>query len=530
MADLKDNEQYVFDRSKLSNRNKTVLLLKLTDTSLKVLEDFQKIKNGPKRKGSISFNSNQGTISLPGVSGCREFKIQVTTLPDNSCECLQHKHYDQIESIGCIMNKVTIKATDDSYTATSDKMKQAEEELKKVSTKVIEQKGLKQGRKVKIRTPTSTLQKFQSKKTESAIPPWKQKTTLSKPSIVQKPSTPSTPMSNSSCSSNGSSSSGYSSASQNSNSSNTSSPKQTSKYPCRDHIIHALAVRPYKRVELILKLSKEGFSGSSKDKISSTLQQVASAKDNSYTLLRHIYNEVREDWPLYSTADRDILKGKLQQFNQKQNEENYHPKPTTEKESKPKKPPKAVKRPILPEIADYKLPKIQKRIAHSKKGDEKTVCTPSSPSEVTTSKNSPKYDNDYVDSNADQKAPSPTEGVSSTSSTPEYMSNFQRITNPEQRLKYKNVFNEEYKEYLNVYKKIENVQCKFSDLKERLSKVDRNSSEYERIENQVLEEYEKIQEDEKYAMERARFDELHGKLGFIKRLVLEYDNAQQELT
>ncbi|XP_033115301.1 RNA polymerase II elongation factor ELL-like [Anneissia japonica] len=542
MADLRDNEQYVFDRSRLSNRNKTVLLLKLTDTSLKVLEDFQKLKHGPKRKGSISFNSNQGTISLPGASGCREFKIQVTSLPDASCECLQHKYHDRIESIGCIMNKVTIKATDDSYTATSDKMKQAEEELKKVSTKVIEQKNLKQGKKVKIRTPTSTLRKFQSQQQpESAIPSWKQKVNHRTPSLsTHKPSgslnTNSSnhfSSSNNSSSNNGStsSSSGYSSSSQSSSASNTSSPgtKPTSKLSCREHIIHWLAVRPYKKVELLVKLSKDGISNP-KEKIGATLQQVAYLKDNTYSLQRHMYNEVKEDWSFYSSADRDIVKAKLQKHsNQRPSELKTPPKPpSVDKESKVVK--QAVKRPILPEITDFKLPKIQ-RIAHSKRNlNDSKSCSPSSPGEVSTSRNSPKPDNGFVECNKEQHAPSPSECVSSTSSTPEYMSNFRKITNPEQRLKYKNVFNEEYKEYLNVYKKIENVQMKFSYLKESLSKVDVDSSEYEQIEQKVLDEYQKIHEDEKYKAERARFDELHGKLSFIKRLVVEYDNAQQELS
>jgi len=40
----------------------------------------------------------------------------------------------------------------------------------------------------------------------------------------------------------------------------------------------------------------------------SVLSQVAQAKDNVYYLLRHIWNDVQEDWPFYSSQDHIILK------------------------------------------------------------------------------------------------------------------------------------------------------------------------------------------------------------------------------
>lgn len=48
-----------------------------------------------------------------------------------------------------------------------------------------------------------------------------------------------------------------------------------SQRPCRDRVIHLLALKPYKKPELILRLQKDGLSLSDKDSLDSLLQQVA---------------------------------------------------------------------------------------------------------------------------------------------------------------------------------------------------------------------------------------------------------------
>ena len=44
--------------------------------------------------------------------------------------------------------------------------------------------------------------------------------------------------------------------------------------------------------------------------MSSILNSVAmfSVRDNSYTLNKHLYDLVRDDWPGYSDVDRQLLK------------------------------------------------------------------------------------------------------------------------------------------------------------------------------------------------------------------------------
>ena len=52
----------------------------------------------------------------------------------------------------------------------------------------------------------------------------------------------------------------------------------------------------------------DGIRDRDKDSLGSILNQVAVSKDNSFMLAKHIYPEVRMDWPFYTDDDRDKLK------------------------------------------------------------------------------------------------------------------------------------------------------------------------------------------------------------------------------
>ncbi|KAG9463872.1 hypothetical protein GDO78_020896, partial [Eleutherodactylus coqui] len=80
--------------------------------------------------------------------------------------------------------------------------------------------------------------------------------------------------------------------------------------PFRDRVMHLLALKPYKKPELIVRLQKDGLSVQDKDSLDGLLQQVAilSAKECTYTLRDGLYKEVRKDWPGYSEGDQQLLK------------------------------------------------------------------------------------------------------------------------------------------------------------------------------------------------------------------------------
>jgi len=102
-----------------------------------------------------------------------------------------------------------------------------------------------------------------------------------------------------------------------------------SKKPLRDRIIHLLALRPYKKPELISILNRgllkllvcficlfkllilrflDGLKDKDRTQIMSVLSHIAISKDNAYHLLRHVWNDVQEDWPFYSSQDLIVFK------------------------------------------------------------------------------------------------------------------------------------------------------------------------------------------------------------------------------
>ena len=104
--------------------------------------------------------------------------------------------------------------------------------------------------------------------------------------------------------------------------------------PLRERIIQLLAIRPYKKPELMSRLHRgsfvllvfgrllastwltgfrfhclaEGLKDKDKKLIMPVLVAVGLMKDQAYHLARHIWNEVLDDWPFYTDQERQLLK------------------------------------------------------------------------------------------------------------------------------------------------------------------------------------------------------------------------------
>nr|XP_054755838.1 RNA polymerase II elongation factor ELL-like [Lytechinus pictus] len=390
------------------------------------------------------------------------------------------------------------------------------------------------------------------------------------------------------------------------------------------------------------------------------LQVATLARDNSYVLNKNLYNEVNLDWPAYSEADKQLLHRKKAECGIKdspspQSQPSPHHtstnsgptatgSPSTQATSKPipshrKKPDtgtkSSTKRPLLPEVKDYKTKKP--RIAHGsasmgagpKSVDQQPQLSPSSalsitkkvpspiglfkkvpspssttnapPSTTTTISNSPSSNHaqqsalsspsvsttrnspDCCDSTGngtnssiaaapavvtcgitksssssssrdhsrasgrsekssktpsisksvkEEKRPvgkeSPSGDVSSTSVVPEYQMKYTTITTVEQRNRYKEDFNRLYPEYREFHKSIERIKQQFKDLKDVLNETKKGSKEYDSLQDKVIEEYNKITQDEGYGKKEKRWRELHDLLGHIKTLIMAYDTSPMQ--
>ncbi|XP_063101455.1 RNA polymerase II elongation factor ELL2 isoform X3 [Cavia porcellus] len=86
-----------------------------------------------------------------------------------------------------------------------------------------------------------------------------------------------------------------------------------SQRPYRDRVIHLLALKAYKKPELLARLQKDGVNQKDKNSLGAILQQVANLnpKDLSYTLKDFVFKEIQRDWPGYSEADRRALESVL---------------------------------------------------------------------------------------------------------------------------------------------------------------------------------------------------------------------------
>ncbi|KAM9848727.1 RNA polymerase II elongation factor ELL [Aulostomus maculatus] len=276
MAALKEEQCYGLSCGRVSNgSNVSVFHVKLTDSALRAFEGFQSGKVLSSQP-LIRFNGNQGKISIPRSENSNELQTFTFYLsnvgrdnPQGSFDCIQQyitsEGSIQLDCLGGIQDKITVCATDDSYQKARESMAQVEEETRSRSAIVIKPGGRYVGKRVQIRKPAPAL---------SDIAPLRR---TSRPVII----------------------------------SSSTVKKGTAQHrPLRERLIHLLALKPYKKPELILRLQKDGLSPVDKDSLDSHLQQVSNlnGKDNTLTLKDFLYKEVHKDWPGYTEGDQQLLK------------------------------------------------------------------------------------------------------------------------------------------------------------------------------------------------------------------------------
>uniref|UniRef100_A0A1A8RYY2 Elongation factor RNA polymerase II n=1 Tax=Nothobranchius rachovii TaxID=451742 RepID=A0A1A8RYY2_9TELE len=276
MAALKEEQCYGLSCGRVSNgSNVTVFHVKLTDSALRAFEGFQSSKVQSSQP-FIRFNGNQGKISIPRSENSSElqtFTFELSNVgrdnPQGSFDCIQQyitsEGSIQLDCLGSIQDKITVRATDDSYQKARENMAQVEEETRSRQAIVIKPGGRYVGKKVQIRKPAPAL---------TDIAPSRR---TSRPVII---------------------------------SSSTIKKGTTQNRPLRERLVHLLALKPYKKPELILRLQKDGVSQADKDSLDSHLQQVANlnGRENTFTLKDFMYKEIQKDWPGYTEGDQQLLK------------------------------------------------------------------------------------------------------------------------------------------------------------------------------------------------------------------------------
>lgn len=276
MAALSEDGSYGLNCGQHSADRVSVLHVKLTETALRAIESYQSYKNGPSVQPTIQFKGLQGRIKIPkqdspsGTSQSFDFYLSNVGKdnPQGSFECI-HQYVSRsgashMALLATVQSKLTVCATNDSYQMTRERMTQAVEDTRERGTKVIKPGGQYRGKQVQIRKPAISA--------ADVVPERKRSTPINPANTLRK------------CLSN----------------------NPVSQRPVRDRIIHLLALRSYKKLEVLARMQRDGINQKDRNSLGTTLQQVANLnpKDNTYSLKEFIYRDVQRDWPGYSEDEK----------------------------------------------------------------------------------------------------------------------------------------------------------------------------------------------------------------------------------
>ncbi|KAF7201507.1 RNA polymerase II elongation factor ELL [Nothobranchius furzeri] len=293
MLALKENQCYGLSGGKLSpsGNNVSVFHVKLTDSAARAIGTFLSSK-GRSTHPIISFSGNQGRISIPCSDNSDEVRIFTFGVanvardnPHGSFDCVKQLSTGAAEELSClgvIQKKITVNATDDSYDKARQNLAQAEEETRSRGAIVIKNGARYQGKKVTVRAPAPALAK------------------LTKPKH-----TPHTLLSNIR--------KGVAAASRQSKApcpANRRSVGDVKEKPLGERVMHLLALRPYKRPELMLRLQRDGLTDGDKDGLDSVMKEVGqpSGRDGTFVLKDGLFKDLQKDWPGYTVGDQQLLK------------------------------------------------------------------------------------------------------------------------------------------------------------------------------------------------------------------------------
>ncbi|XP_049574658.1 RNA polymerase II elongation factor ELL2 [Syngnathus scovelli] len=278
MASLGQDRRYGLSCGKNSNSklgpNRTLYHVKLTDTAIRALEAYQNLKANLPSEPTICFEGSQGYIKLPAPTAespnaLRVFSFYLSSdckdQPQASFDCIhQYVSSDgrqQLEGQGVIQDKITVCATEDSYQMTRERMSQVEKDSWSRSAIEIKPGATRPSKSVKIHKRPPIV----SASDGSFCKPVSSRWSSSMASVHQK--------------------------------------------PLRERIIHLLALKSYRKPELLLWLERERVGPKDKAELGAILEEVAKVnpKDSSYLLKDDFYKYVRRDWPGYSEEERQLV-------------------------------------------------------------------------------------------------------------------------------------------------------------------------------------------------------------------------------
>ncbi|TNN47610.1 RNA polymerase II elongation factor ELL [Liparis tanakae] len=246
---------------------------------------------------TICFNGTKGIISVPRSENAAEMSVFHFGLsdvardnPHGSFDCFQQYGSGSSEELSClgvIQKKLTVNATDDSYDKARQSMAQAEEETRSRGAIVIKQGARLHGKKVRVRAPGPALAGL-TKPRHPGRPRSLLAAAAAKRGVVDDAAI-ATKQKRAACASNGKSG--------------------VRERRLGERLAHLLALRPYTRPELILRLQRDGLTDAEKERLDAELLEVGQlTRDNTFLLKDVLFKELQRDWPGYTAGDQQLLK------------------------------------------------------------------------------------------------------------------------------------------------------------------------------------------------------------------------------
>jgi len=603
---------------------KSVVFVKLTDSAFRSLEEYIKHravldKNGSSGGPSIHFTPTGGAISLPSAGGDRGtvFPFGLSANEDggpnkqSSLACLRNTN-STLETVGTMGETLRVKAGEDAIKRVQQGFDKVAKEKQMNGTVMLDNKGKKDKSKV-VRRPTPTAPHRPSINTSSNhnsseqlgpgrgnLPQRSLSPATSRPHPAlmarSRPSTsPSTTTSAASWRSPSSASATAPDLSPHAKTkalgghkskTGSAANPEIMKRSLRERLVHLLAVRAQKKMELHTRIYKDGMREKDKKSnlLSCLLREVAECKNNVYELKRAMWNDVNEDWPFYSVEDRAALKRrKPQNLTPPGSDTGSTSSGHSPSSTNPASPPQiqcGFKRDRFGDrdemltapptskkirVSTYKRPGENHRATKSPLLSSVTHSSPrglphlaldttDSRLDLAAFSGEPCHDDSAPDwaQFQDGEAAS-TESVSQSplrreeeregssldqqgevgglvalaqNSNKDFLHNFIPIVSTEQRTQYKAVYSESYTKYLELHKVLESITQKAAALEDQLKRTTRGSSQFKEVQLKIKEEFLRTKTDPGCQEAYSSFQYLHEKLGHIKKLVHNYDQER----
>lgn len=149
-----------------ANDNKELIFVKLTDSALRAIEEFQRSQHklGTALNPSIQFVNGEGYLSFPSSgNNVQKFSFSISDIEGGgSIEYIQQNQGQQLQNMGHIQHKMRIHANDDVYERTRNRVAAAEETQKNKCTREIKPNQTDIGRKVKLKNATTRISNIPS--------------------------------------------------------------------------------------------------------------------------------------------------------------------------------------------------------------------------------------------------------------------------------------------------------------------------------------------------------------------------------